>query len=573
MRANILRCLTLCIIAFCAPRVAAAPVAYLRTDGKTYYIAVKTDPPLWNGKDDRGSQVASPPELDKGIVASVFQKGKLITSVVAPSDGYGSDFIIPLPDSSVLNDGISTLLVAVQSYPVGQTTNSGFSVAVTTEVSASMDLKGRPGQCVKGFPLLVQLSDTAVRTAYSSQRLKDLRTYMETVKPTVRVESYTAEEPKTLDIKSLSRIYEQPPENENFYQCLELTQAAPRGTYDIEFSYPGNAPIELRRPILKTGVVNAPHAVTPFAVDEAKVGDRSLEQNLDASFQFGSSVEDKKVKNDAGIEVPTRMRNSKGTFDFRIAPLLNVLSLPDPGEKTFRYFTPLLIDARVSTGKINEDTLALNRIVFGSEYEIRHYSNPTTYPTYQRYIVSFRNASDRDFKQAEWKGSFEFQPVFAALNRPLRFRTRSIDPVLDKDPERAPRDVPTTIGFGGQVLPLVGVEAGKTWRNKSTFAAVEKTTFVRRFYFGATINLDLTAYVRLSIKDVLYVRGESDDDPLHNYFKGTIEVPFPSFTRNAASSAFFSFERGGEPPFATPDVNAVKVGYRIQWDGWFGQRR
>jgi hypothetical protein len=38
-------------------------------------------------------------------------------------------------------------------------------------------------------------------------------------------------------------------------------------------------------------------------------------------------------------------------------------------------------------------------------------------------------------------------------------------------------------------------------------------------------------------------------------------------------SVFFSYERGGQPPFSTPDTNALKLGYRIQWDGWFSKRR
>lgn len=585
MKANIVRCAVLCFIAYSAPQAAADPAAFLRKDAISYYVAVKADPPLWNGKDKEGIQVASPSDLTKQVVASVFQKGRLVSSVAEPADSYGSDFIIRLPDSAVTG-GASALMVAVQSYPVGQVQSSGFTASVSAEVSASIDLR-RSGFCVTGFPLVVKFSDTDVMTPYGFQRLRDLLTYMRGINPTVQVESHTGKEAKKHKVKTPPQFFGDPAKDaeelagdksksDKFYQCIELTKEPPGGTYDIEFSYPADTalPIELRRPFLSKGVVNASHALAPFTVDTAEIGKRKLEQNLDVSFQFGSSVEDKKEKNDAGVEGLVRKRTSKGTLDLRLAPFLNVLSLPDAGEKTFRFYTPLLIDARVSTGKIEEDTLALNRVVLGSEYEIRHYSNASTYPSYQRYILSFRNASDRDFKQAEWKGGFEFQPVISALNRPLRFRHESVDPILDKDPERAPRDVPTTMGFGGQVLPLVGVEAGKTWRNKRTFAAVEKTTFVRRFYFGGTINLDLTSYVRVSVKDVLYVRGEAwDDDPLHNYFKGTIEVPFPSFTRKSASSAFFSFERGGEPPFATPDVNAVKLGYRVQWDGWFGQRR
>ena len=571
MRVNVVRYAAFCLIAFSAARVVAEPAAYLRTDGKVFYVAVKADPPLWNGKNPKGEQVADPDDILKHVVASAFLKNRLISVAVSRSDGMGSDFVITLPEGTVPPDDMPQLLIAVQNYPVAEGQTSGFSATVTNEVKATLDLK--TGNCLKGFPLVVEFSDTSVQTDYGRNRLKELFAYMRGVNPTVRVESQVAEKDAPRDVKLPAVFFGNPDKDGRFFQCLELTKDPPHGTFDVKFSYPAGAPLELRHPFLSKDVSNAAHAVAPFSLDETNIGKRTLEQNLDVGMQYGSSVADKKVKNAAGVEELVRMRDTRGTLDLRVAPLLNVLSLPDPGESTFKFLTPLLIDARVSTGKINDDTLSLNRIVFGGEYEIRHYTNPSTYPTYQRYIFSFRNASDRDFKQAEWKGGFEFQPVFSALNRPLRFRRKTPGRVLDTDPERAPKDIPVTIGFGGQFLPLVGFEAGKTWRNKRTSAAVEKTTFVRRFYFGGTLNLDLTAYVKVSIKDILYIRGESEGDRLHSYFLGTVQVPLPSFTRNSAGSAFFSFERGGQPPFATPDVNAVKLGYRVQWDGWFGQRR
>jgi hypothetical protein len=569
MRRLILILLALGLVGLTGHSVAAEPSAFLRSKDGNFYVAVKGDPPLWNGLNSKKERVASPDVVIGRVVASVFQKGKLVASVIGPPDSYGSDFTIPLP-SGVLAGAFDPLIVAVQTYPVSETAANGFSAEVGTEVVAK--LYRNAGNCSEGFPLAVELADADKPSPYARLRLGELSDYINGTLPTVQVQASTSPKAEPRDIKPDSQSFGNPGADQRVFRCLELKKDPPVGTFDIKLSYPANAPPELRRPLLKTGLVNFARKVTPFKLDDAQVGKRAIEQNLDVGVQFGSSVTDKKEKDANGVEVPVRKRDNKGTLDLRVAPLLNVLSIPDPGSETFHFLTPLLIDARVSTGKINEDTLSLNRIVFGGEYEIRHYTDPSTYPTYQRYIFSFRNASDRDFKQAEWKGGFEFQPVFSALNRPLRFRRKIVTSVLDPDPNRDPTIVPTIIGFGWQFLPLAGVEMGKTWRNKSPFAKIEQTEFVRRFYFGATLNLDLTSFVRISAKDILYIRGEAKEDRRHNYFLVTIEMPLPSFGVTA-NSGFLSFERGGQPPFATPDVNAFKVGYRLQWDGWFGQRR
>lgn len=561
-----------CLIALSASSSAATkPTAFLRTkDEKSYYIAVKADPPLWKGDALQAIDVA------KDVIASVYQKGRLIPTVIVPSNNVpldiaGADFTIKISDSDVLKGNFDPLQLVVHKYPISNGQTSQFLVDVTTEISPSLTQES--GNCYGGFPLEVTLNKDVDASDYTGQRFETLLKYMRDHDPEVQVESQTAGAVETRQLKSGSTFFGNHKTDHRFYECLILAKNPPSGNYDIKFTYPQDAPIELRKPFLKTDVANASHAATPLSLDQGNVGKRTLEQNFDVGVQFGSSVSNKTIKNAAGMDVTVRERDSRGTLDLRLAPLLNYLSLPDSRSTTFKFLTPFLIDARISTGKISKDNISLNRIVIGSEYEIRHYTNSTTFPAYQRYIFSFRNASDRDFKQAEWKVGFEFQPVFSSLNRPLRFCRQSPVRVLDPDPKRAPKDFPATIGFGGQFLPLLGIEMGKTWRNKSSFAAIEKTNFVRRFYFGGTLTLDLTAYVKVSIKNITYVRGETKEDRLHNYFLSSIEAPFPSITRDASSSAFFSFERGGQAPFATPDVNAVRVGYRVQWGGWFARLR
>jgi hypothetical protein len=519
--------------------------------------------PLW--RDQNGNSL-------KSVVASMYYKGRLVPITIEPTDVPGSDFKLSFSNQEVLKEGLDSLEIAVHSYPVSRDETNGFKVAVTNEVTNSLEADS--GQCIDGFPVKVAVDPGIEPQPYAYNRLKALRKEMiDKYKPAVQIEAHSWDEPQDWSLKPISQPNEPSEHDPRFVLCYMLAKDPPTGTFDILFKYAADAPMEFRRPIFKGGIVNAGHALAPASIDTGDVGKRTLEQNLDVGVQYTSSVKDKTEKDASGMDVKVRKRENVGTLDLRLAPWLNILDLPDPRSTTFKFFTPFLIDARVSTGKIDKDTLSLNRIAMGPQFEIRHYSDPQTYPTYQRYIFTVTNASDRDFKQAEWKGTFEFQPVFSAFNRPLSFRTRNFDPELDPDPNRAQDDIPIKTGFGQQVLPVFGVEMGKTYRNKHGFAAIEQSEFVRRFYFGGTINLNLTSYVTLSVKDILYIRGEAPKDRLHNYFLGTVSVPLPSFASHSANSAFFSFERGGQPPFATPDVNTFKVGYRVQWDNWFGQRR
>src|SRR2546425_2931731 len=381
--------------------------------------------PLWDGQDG-GAGVVSSVDVLKGVVVSLYQKGRLVPATIGPPDSYGADFTISFSDAQVLKDGLGSLQVAVHQYPVARTETGGFSVGVTTEVVSSLTQKS--GNCFEGFPVEVAVDPGIPDPTYGVKRLKELLTYMRANNPTVRIQSHTWDDPQKWDLKPAFVSFGDPEHDKRFVPCYTLAKDPPSGTFDIRFAYPGDALIELRHIFLKTDVVNASHAITAFSLDSGNVGKRSVEQNLDLGVQFGSSVADKKTKDATGKDVTVRQRDSKGTVDLRLAPWLNVLSLPDPGSSTFKFLTPLFIDARVSTGKINKDTLSLNRIAFGGQFEIRHYTDPQTFPTYQRYIFSFANASDRDFKQAEWKGGLEFQPVFSALNRPLSFRSKNFDP-------------------------------------------------------------------------------------------------------------------------------------------------
>ena len=128
--------------------------------------------------------------------------------------------------------------------------------------------------------------------------------------------------------------------------------------------------------------------------------------------------------------------------------------------------------------------------------------------------------------------------------------------------------------FGLEIIPIVGVEVGRTYRvrDPQEFEGVSRN--LRRFYFGADMAFDLTRFVRLEFTDRFYVNGENPDDRTRNYFLGTLELPLSKINTSrvrAAHALFMSFERGDEPPFTNPSVNVLKFGYRIRSRGIFNR--
>lgn len=339
--------------------------------------------------------------------------------------------------------------------------------------------------------------------------------------------------------------------------CMHFDQSLPPEKFNVEIAFPESAPIELRRNLAATltgaGTLAAPDSSALVA--EEKLGLRAFENNLDVGLVFISSVKTE----------TTKKRSSTGTLDLRFAPSLLGRGRP-PRTKTWQpFWTPFFIDAKISNGKIDNDTLSLNRILFGTELVFRYYES-TAAGKRNRYLLTLRgtNASDRDYKRAEITGELEFRPIFDRINRPLKRSPSQFIPSVIV-PDGPPREVTTSKIFGYQIQPFVGVEAGRTYRDRrSVLKGEEVSKTVRRLYFGTDMAFDVTSHFTLSFTDMLYLRGESGQDRLHNYFIGKIEVPLGNLWRQSAQSVYFSFERGGQPPFSTPDVNALKVGYRVR---------
>jgi hypothetical protein len=244
-------------------------------------------------------------------------------------------------------------------------------------------------------------------------------------------------------------------------------------------------------------------------------------------------------------------------------PFMSLLEPPDTTAGTYNIFTPFYFDAKVSNGKITEDTSSLNRVVFGLQDELRYYTNNNHFPTYFRFIFQGNHASDRDFKQREFKGTFEFRPVLGPLNHPFDplnagFRRRELCPDCKPPYKLLP------IRYGFEFVPVIGAEIGKTyWRHRPA-EALKPSDTVRRLYFGLDATIYPTPRWSLTASEVFYLRGESKTDRQHNYFLGESSYRLSRFDADRIShSVYFSWERGGQPPFDDPDVNVLKVGYRI----------
>lgn len=283
---------------------------------------------------------------------------------------------------------------------------------------------------------------------------------------------------------------------------------------------------------------------------------RLIEQNLNLGVSLTSSVADEEVPATATEPATTkRSRTTRGILDVRFAPWLDVLKPTIENNKWMHFFTPIFLNAKVAAGKITEDTLSLNRVVFGFEGKFRkRVVNANKYKSAtHRVTYGLTHASDRDFKQDEFTGKLEIAPIFWKWNKPISLNYTAVSG------EARSRN------YGYPFLPKVGIEIGRTYHRRNPAADITESPNVRRLYFGLDASLDVTRYLTFSVSDIFYVRGETPEHRLRNYFKGGIEAPMGRLFNSAVHSLFFSFEKGDLTPFATPAVNSIKLGYRVQY--------
>ena len=524
---------------------AGSPKAFLRFEPGTrsYYVAVYIPTPLDGGLDQIRASVR-----DVGT-------GRLISTTIAPPPtGDDSRFIIRLSVNE--NDIFAQLAgyrVFVDSYPItGGVEDHQIIVVLDVDVRL-IGNAGRAGlsNCDKRTGFRIVQNST---TAYGTTRFNEITTFLDRNDAERFVTATVTQDPDPPQPRNIT--IETPRTGRG--RCV-VVESPPSGEYVLNLEFNPSASVS-PPPELDFGTFEADSAGAVGADASAERRDR--EDFLDLGLTLTSSVEEEQQADDT----TKRVRTTRGVMDLFFAPILNMRQVRTLGRNggVVQVFTPFYIDSKISTGKITKDTLALNRIELGSTYEFRQY-RIRAYSDLFRHSLSFKHNSDRDFKQDEVKFVYEFQPIFGRLNRPRGSALNILrgEPIPDTDDK-----------FGYEIVPIIGVELGRTYRvrDPKEFEGISRN--VGRFYFGGSMVFDLTRFVQVSVADLFYVRGENAKDRTENFFVGTIEAPLGRIGNSRAAHALFlSFERGEEAPFVNPSVNILKFGYRIRARDLFGLMR
>lgn len=511
---------------------------------------------------------------DKPVIAALYaiskegkrrQIQKIQQIIQLPNDSANTKFSINLP---VVPTNDDSYIVSVFEFPTSDGTYS-YDLPVTKLLTPV--ISAITPQCPNGLQIRLNSKDYSLRDWQDINKwINDSRQNIRKLAD-VKVTSGTVDSQYPVRSAEVLTLPERAVQIGFMLVCVQLEANLPNETFNVAINFYNAPRFDLQKPLTKTGLTAAPIPKTPTSGDDNGVpGQRGQERNLDLGISFSSSVGEK--QNPDGTTFIGR--TNRGTFDIRLAPLLKIApNKPfDRNQKWYRYFTPGYIDAAVSTGKIDKDTLSMNRVIIGTEFEWRYYdfkkdpktgnTKTTPYVTFHRLILSGNHASDRDFKQKEFLAAIEYQPIIGALNHPLYLNWKFNDAGI-----RVPGS------FGYEIMPRFGFTIGKTYERRNPASVIQPSATARRFHIGLDMVFNFTQYIQLSIKDTLYIRGEADDDRIHNYFKGSLEAPLGRPFANSVNSLFLTFERGNQPPFATRDVNVFKMGYRIRSEGWFNRFR
>lgn len=459
-----------------------------------------------------------------------------------PKKSYTVDLLVPTTNNGVSKtvrldmpaSGAFTLSLSRSQLGVGATCGKGIRLNVATDL---------PNKWARLFQQLDQLEKNPKEFAQVGIRIHGLD---DSPQPYVLNSVSDLDRPQAVGTGSLTI-------------CLLTKKPLPIGTLDVVVTFPEKGLDDFPPQVSNKNFPGTSAAEAPKDAEPGSPEKRLIKQKLDLGLSLTSSVEDEEQAATATTPKTTKhVRTTRGVMDLRFAPFFdcgwcrpNVIE----DNKWMHFFDPIYINANVATGKITKDTLSLNRVLIGFEGQFRRRvvdDNLRKIATH-RLIYGGTHASDRDFKQDEFTGKFEYAPIFWKLNVPI-----SLNYTVESGEARSKN-------YGYTFLPKIGFEVGRTYHRRNPAAALNASPNVRRFYFGLDASLDITPFLTVSVSDTAYVRGETPSHRWRNYFKGGIEAPMGRLFGSAVHSLFFSFEKGDQPPFATPAVNAVKVGYRVQY--------
>lgn len=366
--------------------------------------------------------------------------------------------------------------------------------------------------------------------------------------------------------------------------CFEIDEPI-SGVYNIRLTFDksSDTPAVLAETLTKESFgVKDKNTPSDITKDDAFVrkgdpGQRSLKNDIEAGFTFTNS------KNQE-----TGKRVSRGVLDLQIAPIRNKPFLFGKGDKPiytndkdipkwFGYWTPLFLDANISTGKITKDTLSLNRIAIGGNFEFRYVpvnydkegkSVLTRFPNYNIFKLNYTHYSDRDFKQNEISAGAEYSPIFGSLNRSRKMNFRYVPFIPTcKNPEdvsTCKKEVRAPGKYGYSFVPSIGFEFGRTYSRRNPAEAVKPSDTIKRLFSKFTANYEFGRY-NIKLTDQMFYRGESKTDRFRNYFEADFETFLNDISRNFKHAVFLNYKLGRLPPFNTR-ADSVTVGYRVRFN-------
>jgi hypothetical protein len=523
------------------------------------------------GSDEHGNAIVrvrllktTPSAAPTGGLFVVPQDGavELLTTTIT---GMSADFLtfdFAFPKAAGFDPKktyIVGLLVPTNANGVSKTVRLDLSASSMFTLSLSRSQLGVPITCGKGIRLNVE---TALPDKWAAlfHQLDELEKHpRDFAKVGIRVHGLD-DSPQPFDLKSVTELDRaQAVGNGSLTICLLTEKPLPIGTLDVFVTFPTNQPNDFPREVSNKNFPGTSAAEAPKDAEPGSPEKRLIKQKLDLGLSLTSSVSDEEQPATATTpKTVKRVRTTRGVADLRYAPFFdcgwcrpNVIE----DNKWMHFFDPIFINANVATGKITKDTLSLNRVLIGFEGQFRRRvvdDNLHKIVTH-RLIYGGTHASDRDFKQDEFTGKFEYAPIFWDLNKPI-----SLNYTAESGEARSKP-------YGYTFLPKVGFEIGRTYHRRNPASALTASPNVRRFYFGLDASFDITPFLTITVSDIAYVRGETPDHRFRNYFSGGVEAPMGRLFGSAVHSLFFSFEKGDQAPFATPAVNAIKLGYRVQY--------